>query len=529
MFLAHARARLAFVLIPALALAAVAPASASAIAGARVDATPNGGAAVTIQFSGGSAPASRVLGQNTTEVSINFDSATLGPQAPPTIAGAGPVGSVSLVANGNATSVALHLTAATNVTVRTSGPTVVVTVPPSAAAAPPNPFGAQPPVPGPTLGIAPAPNTQNVLVMLKYADVSEIAGVLVANSNVVSNDTFSPQQSSVGTSSLGSGSSFGGGGFQPPQQAQSFGGGLGQTSGGLAQRLNDNIAIDRRLNAIVLTGTPDVIAPLKEMIDRLDVPLPSVVLETEVVELNDTASKDLGLDLAPSGGGLLVSSASSGTSYTLKSLQTGMGQVTLGFGANLYGQISAGNGRVLAKPRIVAQSGQQASILTGDAIPILNTVAVQSVGSSTSVSYVNVGVNLQIQPRVSSDGYVTSHIYCDVSSVTGYTSGAPQISQRTASTLATVKDGDSFVIGGLLQDNETRTLSKLPLIGDIPILGAFFSHLSTQKTQTNLYIVVTPHIVNVGETTAPPPVGFPLSLPKPLPQSSAPPAPVIKP
>ncbi len=515
-----------FLGIPILAVAMSAPAMAASIAGARVDATPSGGAQVTIQFTGGNPPASRVLGQNTTEVSLNFDNVTLGPQAPPTIAGAGPIGSISLVANGTATSVALHLTSAATVRVRASGPSVVIEVPPGAASAPPNPFGAQ--APAAPSAVTPAANAQSVVVMLKYADISEIAGVLVSNSSVTTNDTFSPQQSSVGASTLGS--SFGGaGGFTPPQQQNFNAGntfGNGQ-AGGLAQRLSDNVAVDRRLNAIILTGSPDVIDPLRAMIEKLDVPVPSVILETEVVELNDTASKELGFDFSPGGGGIIVNgsggSGTTGNGYTIKTLSTGTGQITLG--GNLYAQISAGNGRVLAKPRILAQSGQQASIITGDAIPIVTAFAVQNVGTSQQVNYVNVGVNLQIQPRVSSDGFVTSHIYCDVSSVTGFTNNAPQISQRTANTLATVRDGDSFVIGGLLQDNETRSLSKLPFIGDIPIIGAFFRHLSTTKSQTNLYIVVTPHIVGIGQNAPPAPTGFPLSLPKPLPQSSAPPAP----
>jgi len=126
---------------------------------------------------------------------------------------------------------------------------------------------------------------------------------------------------------------------------------------------------------------------------------------------------------------------------------------------------------------------------------------------------------------VSSDGFVTSHIYSEVSSVTQYVQGTPQISQRSASTIATVRDGESFVIGGLLQDNELQNLSKLPFIGDIPIIGALFRHVTTSKTQTNLYIVVTPHIIGLSNAPAAPPKSFPIRLPSPLPQSSAPPGP----
>jgi general secretion pathway protein D len=186
--------------------------------------------------------------------------------------------------------------------------------------------------------------------------------------------------------------------------------------------------------------------------------------------------------------------------------------------------VQEGNAKIIAKPRILAQSGQQASILTGDAIPIVTNVVVAGAGSISSqqVNYVNVGVNLQIQPRVSSDGYVTSHIYSEVSSVTQYVNGIPQISQRTASTIATVRDGEAFVIGGLLQDNEIRNLTKLPFIGDLPFIGQFFTYVNTSHTQTNLYVVVTPHIVAAPGVT---PYSPPLAVPSALPQIAPPPGP----
>jgi general secretion pathway protein D len=117
---------------------------------------------------------------------------------------------------------------------------------------------------------------------------------------------------------------------------------------------------------------------------------------------------------------------------------------------------------------------------------------------------------------------VTSHIYSEVSSVTQYVNGIPQISQRTASTIASVRDGQSFVIGGLLQDNEIRNLSKIPFIGDIPLIGVFFRHVTTSLTQTNLYVVVTPHIVEAPGVT---PSSAPLAVPTSLPQSAPPPGP----
>jgi general secretion pathway protein D len=502
----------------AMVLAGEAPAlAASTLNSVRVDATPTGGALVSVNFAG-PPPTFHVVGAGTPETSVLLDNTSLGPAAPPSVAGAGPVTSVSVATTGTSSSLALHLTSGSRVVVRTGSNFLFVDV---AATVPINPFGA---LASPPPTVASTEGTVTEVVELKYADISEIAGVLAPNSTVASNDTFSPTQTNIGTSSLtGSFGGVSGGGFSQPTVPQSFGGGgaFGQNTG-LAQRVNDNIAVDRRLNAIVLTGTPEVVAGLRSLIDKLDVPVASVILETQIVELSDTAARNIGLDFAPDGSGIIANGSAGGVGETIKSLTTAQGQVT--FQGNLYASVSAGNARIIAKPRILAQSGQEASILTGDAIPILTSVVLTGSTSAVSnqVSYVNVGVNLQILPRVSSDGYVTSHIYSEVSSVTQITQGYPQISQRTASTVATVRDGASFVIGGLLQDNEIRNLTKLPFIGDIPLIGAFFRHVNNTHTQDNLYIVVTPHIVGrsgLNPTIAP--LVVPSALPQVGPPSSA--------
>lgn len=501
--------------LAAIVVCAAGPAlAASTVSGVRVDPLPTGGALVSVTLIGG-LPTYHVTGAGTNDPTILFDATSAGPQVPPSTTGAGPVQNVTVLSTGASTSIALHLTAATGVTVRAGGNGIYINVSP---ASPVNPFG--------LLGQQPAAaplGSITEVVPLKYADVSEIAGVLVAGSNVASNDTFSPQQTSLGTNSLG-GSSFGGvtGSFGQAPAAQSFGPSAFGQAQGLAQRLNDNIAIDRRLNAIILTGTPDQIAAYKETINKLDIAVQSVILETQIVELDDTAAKNIGLDLSPDGTGAIVEATSAQTGGGA-SLRTGaFPQFGANLAANLYAQVQLGNAKIIAKPRILAQSGQQASILTGDAIPIVTNVVVAGAGavSSQQVNYVNVGVNLQIQPRVSSDGYVTSHIYSEVSSVTQYVNGIPQISQRTASTIASVRDGQSFVIGGLLQDNEIRNLTKLPFIGDLPLIGQLFQYASTSHTQTNLYVVVTPHIVEAPGVT--PPSSAPIAAPTSLPQLGPP-------
>jgi general secretion pathway protein D len=317
---------LSFGALPALA--------ASTLSAVRIDALPSGGALLAITFGGG-VPSYHVTGAGTAETALLFDSTTVGPQVPPSVAGAGPITSLSIAQSGTSSSVALHLAAPDGVTVRVGGNVVFVDVAQAHPVA--NPVL---PLTGPPAGVA---GSVTQVVMLKYADVSEIAGALVAGSTIASNDVFVPQQSSLGTSSLGG--SFGGitGSFSQPAQTQSFGTNpFGQTQG-LAQRVNDNIAIDRRLNAIILTGTPDVIAPLRDLIDKLDVPVQSVILETQIIELDDSAARNIGLDLSPGGTGVIAEAdgAQTGEGATLR---TGsVAQLGVNLTANLYAQVTAGH------------------------------------------------------------------------------------------------------------------------------------------------------------------------------------------
>ena len=347
----------------------------------------------------------------------------------------------------------------------------------------------------------PAPGEDSYeLVQLKYADVSEVVGLLTDGVTVKSNDVFTPEEPQFGSNSLT------GGQYQRPAASQA----PGSSDEPLGQSVDASMAIDRRLNAIWLRGSPERIARTKAMIAAIDIPVDSVVLETQMVELSEIGSKAIGIDFTNANGQIGVVTLSSGgfmpigvsqgcgTDASGNRSNVCSGHVTgASFQAALYAQIAKGNGRIISKPRIAAQSGSTAKIITGDALPILTAITLSGVnGVSQQVQYVNVGVTLQIAPRVSADGYVSSHVYCVVSSVTGFSQGYPTISQRQAETAATVRDGDSFVIGGLTQDENITTRTKVPLLGDIPIVGQAFRTDKQTRSKTELYIIVTPHIVH---------------------------------
>lgn len=479
--------------------------------GASIQAQANGAARIVVVFSGG-VPQYRVVGNGSNEVTVLLSGTTRASSAPPAVGGSGKIAGANFVSMGDVLAIALHLSVPSNVDVSVgAGQSLVITVSSANAAPSPSPspnggafstplqqtLGAPPPSPGPR-------GEQVVEVLpLKYADVSEVVGILVpgAGQGVAPNDNFIVQNANLGSSTsfgggisgtlLGGGGTLGASSFQNGMNYSNATLNTGGSGQGFGQRLSDNVAIDRRLNAIVLFGTAEQNAAFKDVVTKIDQPLSSVLLETQIVELDDTATKDLGIDLA--NGGKTIATAT----YEIKSFQTGQGQVS--FAAAVYAQITAGHGRLLAKPRILALNGTSASILTGDAIPVPTSIVISGVSAvQQQVQYVNVGVNLQIQPRISSDGYVTSHVFSEVSSVSAYVSGFPQISQRQAQTSATVKDGESFVIGGLIQQADISNLQKLPILGDIPLLGGLFRVRHDSKTSTNLYIIVTPHIVTKG-------------------------------
>ncbi|HEX8514038.1 MAG TPA: hypothetical protein VF688_13145, partial [Allosphingosinicella sp.] len=329
------------------------------------------------------------------------------------------------------------------------------------------------------------PGDSYELVPLKYADVSEVIGLLVEGETIQPNNVFIRREPGFGSPASSTQPNY----VSAQNQAQRESVPLGQSFPG------KGLAVDRRLNAIWITGSAERIARIKDQIALIDIPVDSVILETQFVELTETGARNLGIDLNNAAGQLAVGTITTGANLPFG---TNLSRIlpSAGLQAAIYAQVQKGEGRIVSRPRIAAQSGSTAKIITGDALPILTSIALSGVNAvSQQVQYVNVGVTLQIAPRVSSDGFVTSQIYGVVSSVTGFSQGYPTISQREAETSASVRDGETFVIGGLTQENNLKTRSKVPLLGDIPAVGNLFRVSRATRSKTELYIVITPHIV----------------------------------
>ncbi|MDL5035899.1 type II and III secretion system protein family protein [Comamonas sp. Y6] len=269
-----------------------------------------------------------------------------------------------------------------------------------------------------------------------------------------------------------------------------------------------------RLNA------PDK-APL---IDRSQVAVRSntVQVDVQVVEFKKSALKRAGINLisgGPNGHGFSFgmytpgsstgsssSSGSEGSTSSSSAISSAMNLV-LGFGKAFGGNgLSAqmgfleGNGlaRVLAKPTLVAHTGQSASFLAGGEIPI---PVPSSASNNISIRYKEFGVKLQLTPTILSDDRIALKVAPEASDL-DYTSGVtisgisvPALVTRRADTMVELADGESFVIGGLVSRATSSSVNKVPLLGDLPILGAFFKNLNYSQDEKELVIIVTPRLV----------------------------------
>jgi pilus assembly protein CpaC len=247
-----------------------------------------------------------------------------------------------------------------------------------------------------------------------------------------------------------------------------------------------------------------------------------VMLEVRFIEVDRTASRELGVQWNAFGGKSTVNIgdqaiATGGASSVTLPLTTAAdaagvlsGTAPFGFavgqlfgGSNqLWVAVNAleqkGLARSLAEPNLVALSGDTASFLAGGSIPIPQVSAT----GTPSFAYQDYGVGLSFTPTVLSDGLINLVIKPEVSeidqSVTVTIAGAtvPGLTKRRASTTLELRDGQSFVLGGLLQNNSSTAQSQLPWVGNLPVLGALFRSSQYQKQETDLVIVVTPHVAH---------------------------------
>jgi len=259
--------------------------------------------------------------------------------------------------------------------------------------------------------------------------------------------------------------------------------------------------VDERSNMLALREPPETIALAERLIGLYDTQEPEVLLELEVLEIRSTRLTELGLQV-PSSISLSALAPTSGAGLTianLKSLDEGrigvsVGSVTL----NLRREV--GDFEILANPRVRARNHEKAKVLIGDKVPIITTTTSQTGFVSDSVSYLDVGLKLEIEPTIYANDEVLIKLALEVGSLASQiktTSGtvAYQISTRNASTALRLKDGETQLLAGLLSKEDRTSANRIPLVGDVPVLGRLFSSQLDDGSRTELVLAITPRIV----------------------------------
>lgn len=314
------------------------------------------------------------------------------------------------------------------------------------------------------------------------------------------------------------------------------------------------------VNAIVISGSTETQRTLGEVIRQLDARRDQVLVEAIVVEISDTAAKKLGIQLGAGGpgggafttysnvvpsivsvaGALLSNRLSGGTTTTttvngtttttstgntnrqglitnglgaLQGATGGTGGAAIGLGGNNYlgfiinavQQDSTSN--LLSTPSVVTLDNQEAKLLVGQEVPVTTGEALGGNFDNAfrTVQRQNVGVQLEVKPQIGAGGSIKLFLRQEVSSIAGpVTNNSADLilNKREIQTTMTVDDGQIMAIGGLLDDNERRTLEKVPLLGDIPILGNLFKSRTRSRGKTNLMVFIRPTILRTPEDAA---------------------------
>lgn len=283
-----------------------------------------------------------------------------------------------------------------------------------------------------------------------------------------------------------------------------------QTPGIPADLVGDVLVVpDEITNSLLVRAAPADWAMVEEIIQTLDLRPLQVLIEVVIAEMRRTTDLDIGLSAGADRTdgetqteieiGAAGSASRSAGDLVLEVIRAGRTDVR-GFFSALA---TEGTVRVLSRPVLLAQNNQEARILIGDERPfiqVFRSLPTDAAVRDQVVQYRDVGTVLTILPTINADGYVNLQLTQEVSTATAETQfGAPVISTREASTQLFVRGGQTVVIGGLIDRQENRTESGVPILKDIPLLGNLFKSQSRSVDQSELFLFLTPHIISDDE------------------------------
>ncbi|MFP4418693.1 MAG: type II secretion system protein GspD [Chitinivibrionales bacterium] len=275
-----------------------------------------------------------------------------------------------------------------------------------------------------------------------------------------------------------------------------------------------NVRVVKEQNALLVSGTSEDIVSTREFLNTIDIPTPQVVIEAIVVEYSRNVGREFGLEYGNDPSGETGSNAYSYPFLEYKrkgeDARALLRKITSAVGAdidefigklpdNFYMTLrmleEEGKAKVLAKPQITVLNGNQASINVGQT-QYYRIVAGTSDNPTFRFQPISFGIKLDITPWISLSGQITAEIRPEISNAMGTNDeGYPNVFRRSIVTTVRLENGQTLVLGGLLRSDESVTHKKVPILGDIPILGNLFKSTKKNQNETNLVIYITPRIV----------------------------------
>ena len=283
------------------------------------------------------------------------------------------------------------------------------------------------------------------------------------------------------------------------------------------------VSVDPETRQVFVVTDEETAANVSEVIKNLNRPTPQVLIKCVFLEATYSKDLDVGVDgvykHTISGSSISELNGAAVATTPASAFQAAAGAATYGFsslGGDLQVTLSAlakaGKTEILSRPSILARNNQPATISLGQQVPLITNTRFDNFGNQiNTVSYQNVGIILTVTPFITSDSMVEMVVTPQTSELadrsqwvpisSGGTNGgssfsAPVINSRSADTVVVVPDGQTVVIGGLMQSKKLDSQTKVPILGDIPLLGLLFKHKVSSNGKTELMIFMTPHIVN---------------------------------
>jgi general secretion pathway protein D len=265
-----------------------------------------------------------------------------------------------------------------------------------------------------------------------------------------------------------------------------------------------DVFIDEKLNLMVMRDTPEVVRMADQLVRTLDLAEPEVMLEVEVLELSRTRLQDLGINWPGSVSLGARGVSTTGTTTATTSTQPIDGPMVFSIAnpaLTMNLRATVGRSTLLANPRIRVKNREKAKIHIGDKVPVFTSTAVANAGVASSVTYLDVGLKLDVEPQVYLNDDVSIKVSLEVSNIVKEVQAnagatvAYQIGTRNTTTVLQLRDGETQILAGLINDNDRRTSSRIPGLGDLPVLSRLFGSTNENKEKSEIVLLITPRVV----------------------------------